>query len=87
MAGRRRNVASDHPNAVRNGTETPTGHACRADDAGTGIEAEGPTCGNDHHDDLRKATRARYCRINAVPTTCSLAAFVLLVAALGQTSP
>jgi hypothetical protein len=31
----------------------------RADNAGTGIEAEaeGPPCGNDHDDDLRKATR------------------------------
>jgi hypothetical protein len=30
---------------------------------------------------------ARHYRINAIRTTCSLAAFALLVAALGQPSP
>jgi hypothetical protein len=34
-----------------------------------------------------QATRARYYRINAIRTACSLAAFGLLVAALGQPTP
>jgi hypothetical protein len=33
------------------------------------------------------ATRARYYRINAFRTTCSVAALVLFVAALGQPTP
>jgi hypothetical protein len=33
------------------------------------------------------ATRARYCRINAIRTTGALAALVLFVAALGQPIP